>query len=178
MFHSTSNISSFTDWSYQLLMFFSPICFWFRFWLKFRIFQNKLRLFLILTRSSWGRNSPIYIYMYRRMSLIYYINDLFTCAVLLVALYGTSESLARCFPASNTFRCFVVTFRQIVWCFFYTIQNRDLHQRPASDFFLLLSIIIENEIGVKEEIWSSCLHRIFTGKKSLFLLISYYSFCH
>jgi len=38
---------------------------------------------------------------------------IFTCAVFRVALYGTSESVARCLPASNTFRFLFATLRQI-----------------------------------------------------------------
>ena len=49
-----------------------------------------------------------------------------TCAVFLVALYGTSESVARCLPASNTLRRVVDTFRQIAWCLFYEMNRFSL----------------------------------------------------
>lgn len=119
IFHRTCHSSSFTNRCNQLMMFFSPI--WFSFRSRLDIFKY-ITIFSPLFKSLLDHLAlelRQYISKYVDQYSISPLNDLFTCAVRLVALYGTSESLARCFPASNTLRFLLVTFRQIAWCFFY-----------------------------------------------------------
>ena len=114
--------------------------------------------------------------------------QIITRAVFFVALYGTSESVARCLPASNTLRVFLVTFLQIDWCLAYDSKAECIsmirsYLGSASvrdhDWLRLFSgIILDGEIVDDHENEIGLFSKIIIGNTSCILLRPHYSFSH